>query len=142
MSDAFDKHLAGLEARVRQIAIDKFTEIGEEYAQRAYNDGSYKDKSGDLRGSIGYAVAEKGRVLKTGGFYTKGGGINGSTKGRAYAIQVASKTNADISLTLVVGESYATYVSGKGYNVDESARLWVKKMTPLLFAKQGIKLGV
>lgn len=98
--------------------------IGESSVNEAVNNGNYTDKTGNLRSSIGFVVANDGRVIEEGGFWNMGG-TEGQAIGRALAYQKASETT-EISLIVVAGMKYAQYVADKGYNVLDSAEIVIQ----------------
>lgn len=93
---------------------------GEAGINEARTSGDYTDRTGNLRSSTGYAVAEGGKVGKVGNFESVANGEEGTAEGRAFAREVAERSTADFTLSLVAGKEYASYVAAKGINVLDS----------------------
>lgn len=115
---------------VNFVVEDVFAEVGA-YITDGIRNGSlssWQDDSGNLRSSVGYAVARKGRITKMSDFETVLNGAEGSAKGKRKVAEIASKyAQYDCMLVIVAGEEYAVYVeavNGKvvmseGYNYIE-----------------------
>lgn len=99
--------------------------IGLEAVNRARQDGSYTDRTGNLRRSTGYLVAVKGSVVES---------LFGNDVARNYAMQVLSEyKDTDIVLLVFAGMNYASYVQSRGYNVLASAEIEAEKRINELF---------
>ena len=90
--------------------------VGEAAVAEAREGGSYTDRTGNLRSSVGYVVSMDGRAVQTAGF----GGAGGA---------------AGRELVVTAGMAYAAYVSARGYNVLASAELLARRMVRELAAK-------
>lgn len=108
--------------------LDKLREVGDECVSEARLSGSYQDRTGNLRGSIGYVVAYNGEVVSEGGFLQVGAGTDGPGTGRALAHQKALESGTGAVLILVAGMSYARLVADKGFNVLDSADLLAERL--------------
>lgn len=139
-----------------ESVIKRLVELGEEAYETAVQRGSYNNITGNLRSSIGYVVAVDGTVRKEGGFkkisgrgenyervsFTTGTGKNvkfwargkagdgseGSEEGLAYARSLATSFKSGITLIVVAGMDYASYVNSRGYDVMDSAEAKVLTM--------------
>lgn len=81
--------------------IEELDAIGMECVNNAKNKGDYKDKSGNLRGSIGYAVVLDGKQVAGGhGEFLK---------------EVIAENPKGIVFILVAGMNYASDVENGGY---------------------------
>lgn len=109
-------------SRIRRI----LQYAGEAAINEARTNGNYTDRTGNLRSSTGYAVAEGGKIAKVGKFDTIGNGGEGTTEGQKFAEDVAKESSADFSLSLVAGKEYASYVAAKDKNVLDSALIVAK----------------
>lgn len=101
----------------KQIILDAVTNrlqrIGEQFVNDARENGSYQDRTGNLRSSIGYVILYNGKQLLRDFDGTKDG------------VRFAKKAIADISkkyptgfiLIVVAGAQYAYSVESKGYEV-------------------------
>lgn len=136
--------------------IKKLVEMGEEAYNTAFVKGRYQNITGNLRSSLGYVIAIDGKVVKEGGFkqvrgrgensqrvefttgtgkevkfWAKGkagDGSEGSRKGLEYAKELASQYEAGVTLVVVAGMDYASYVNSRGYDVIDSAEAKVITM--------------
>lgn len=118
------------------LVAKKFEEIGEQVRNEAVSKGSYTDRSGNLRRSVGYVVVVDGQIYKAGSF---SGTTKGAAEGEAYARSLVSKFPKGIVLIVVAGMNYAAYVTAKGYNVLDSAELLAEKLVPQMKQQLGIK---
>jgi hypothetical protein len=71
---------------------------------------SFIDHTGDLRSSIGYAVACDGVLTAISGFEVVANGAEGAEKGRRLATEIAQSHGKGYILVVVAGEKYASYV--------------------------------
>lgn len=92
---------------------------------------NYIDDTGNLRSSIGYLVLADGRAEKE---YFPGRG-EGADKGKDLAAKVAAAHPSGFVLVVVAGMEYAKYVSDKGYDVLDTARLTAERLLRNLMAK-------
>lgn len=132
--------------------FQQLVELGESAYNEAVLKGRYNNITGNLRSSLGYVVAQDGRVVKEGGFKriqgrgenyqnvlftTKvgkkvqfwahgksGDGSEGSKKGLEYARTLATSMKG-ITLVVVAGMDYASFVNTRGLDVIDSAELHV-----------------
>lgn len=116
----------------------KLVEMGEEAYATAFEEGRYQNITGNLRSSLGYVIAQDGKIIKEGGFkqvqgrgenYEKvffttktqktvqfwargkaGDGSEGSRQGLEYARSLALKSKG-LMLIVVAGMDYASYVN-------------------------------
>lgn len=121
--------------RMEKALIRRICYVGEQVLNEARRNGSYKDQTGNLRSSTGYVVVADGKVVQTSSFEVVKGGGEGSKRGKAYALELASRFPTGIVLICVAGKEYAVYVSARGYNVLESAELLAKKLVPEMLKK-------
>lgn len=123
---------------INQRFIDAQKEITDKYirvlkycAEAAINEaraaGSYRDVTGNLRASVGYAIIINGRIVDEN--FT--GAADGVSKGKSLAQQIASQ-QPDIALVVVAGMKYASQVESRGRNVLTSAEQLAKTMVPNL----------
>lgn len=124
-------------------------ELGEAAYESAVQRGRYNDITGNLRSSLGYVIAQDGKVIKEGGFkqiagrgenYKKvlfttkanktvqfwargksGDGGEGSRQGLEYAKSLATQNKEGLTLVVVAGMDYASYVNSKNLDVIDSA---------------------
>lgn len=101
--------------------------------------GSYTDRTGNLRSSVGAIITVDGATRWTTGFRTVGGGGEGRGAGKAFAEELAAKFDRGIALVVVAGMNYAVHVSNTGRDVLDSARLEAEKLVPRLLKDLSMK---
>ena len=121
--------LGKIEKLGRMLQVD-FISCGMEAQKAARLHHTYKDRTGNLTSSIGYAVAQNSKVLGEAGGTSQGSyqmvsnGHLGVQEARAIAQQESEGADA-LQLVVFAGMPYAKYVEQKGYSVLEPARLYV-----------------
>lgn len=123
--------------RLKQAIIYNLCAIGEKVHNEAIESGSYKDRTKNLRSSVGYIVVVDGQVYKTGSFGKPDGNSEGKNAGMSYARSLAGKFPKGIVLIVVAGMRYASYVSAKGYNVLDSSELLADRLVPKMLKQLG-----
>ena len=121
-----NREIESARVRLRKALIRTLSYAGEKLVNIARDTskaGTFKDQSGCLRSSIGYALSYNGKVVSMGNFTTVKGGGEGSVQGKEYAKQLATKHSQGIALYIVAGRDYASYVEKKGFDVLASANL-------------------
>lgn len=107
---------------VRDKVIATLKLAGEKSINDARLQGSYTDRTGNLRSSTGYVILEDGNVIFEGGFSSVlSTAHEGPDSGRILANDVGRNYPEGLVLIIVAGMSYAEYVQDKGYNVLVSA---------------------
>lgn len=119
-----DKVVAGVEAKIIRV----FCKIGAYGYDLAYSHGSYQDRSGNLRSSIGWGVAKDGKLVKTGGFKQVLNGGAGASLGKQTLREIASEQRSGVSLIIAIGEKYAIYVEALGDDVLTFSELQCEKV--------------
>lgn len=89
---------------------------GEEFVTLARDLNTYKDRTGNLRSSIGYVVLYDGKVL-TENFEVKSGGDAGAEKAKSFIQKIAGDFQSGYVLICVAGMDYAAAVESKGKDV-------------------------
>ena len=136
-----DEYIENLVEEKTRLLIRNLCYVGEQCVNeaRSYNGNQYTDQTGNLRSSTGYVVVSDGNIEKVGNFQQIKDGSEGARDGKAFARQLAAQFPQGICLIVVAGMKYATYVSGKGYNVLDSSELLADKLVPQMLTKLGIK---
>lgn len=114
-----------LKLKVERL-INSLSYIGEGALRIAREQGSYTDRTGNLRNSTGYVIAVDGQVTTRAGFDSK------NEDGAAFAEQLARTTEGKAVLVVCAGMNYATYVSARGYDVLDSAEIEAKVLAEKL----------
>lgn len=128
-----DNYIAVQIQRRSAVILNTFEYIGMTCANEGSTGGTYKDRTGHLRASVGYLVMKDGVVYSKGGF---GAGIGGST-GEAFAQKMAAGFPHGIALIVVAGMNYASAVEARNYNVLTSAELLAEQLVPQLMKTLG-----
>jgi hypothetical protein len=132
-----DRYIEERMRRLQDAIVYNLRFVGEQVLNEARSTNSYKDRTGNLRSSLGYAIVVDGRVLMTGGFETVLQGGQGSSEGRAYVEKLARGFPSGIVLLVVAGMRYAQYVSARGYNVLDTSELLAEKLVPQMLKQIG-----
>lgn len=111
--------------------IEMLCSIGEEAVSTAKTipkERGFKDHSGNLRSSIGYAVFKDGKQV-TDYFNQVEDGKEGVEKGKEFVEQIGKGTTG-YTLVVVAGMNYAVYVESKGRDVLTSGEIKAKEIMP------------
>lgn len=116
-------------------AVEWLSVLGERVVKYAREHGSYTDRTGNLRNSIGYVVVQYGRIV-TEDFSIGSGHGEAKAQARAYALEVARNLPANKTyLVWVAGKEYAKYVEAKGFDVLVGSGNWVESTAEKLKAE-------
>lgn len=122
-----------------KLLVRNFSIVGERVLNAARSTDSYKDKTGNLRSSLGYVVVVDGKVATQSSFEVVKNGQEGAISGREYARKLAKKYPHGIVLIACAGMNYAAYVSAKGYDVEDSAELLADRLVPQMLHELGLR---
>lgn len=137
---AFYNYVMEQHENARYAAINVLTYVGLECVKEARMRGKYKDQSGNLRSSIGYAILENGKPIKKSEFNkVKSTANEAGIKGSALIDKLASTYNTGLVLVVVAGMEYAAYVEARGYNVLNSSETLAKTLVPKMLKQLGLK---
>ena len=123
-----DATFKALLAEVDRQLIESLTRVGEEAVKLAKMippERGFKDRTKNLRSSIGYVVLVDGKPVNV-AFAAVKGGHAGVNEGQRLALQVGSKTEG-YALVVVAGMNYAVHVESKGRDVLTSAEKYAEK---------------
>lgn len=95
------------------IIIEQLQLVGEQFVADARSTDTYKDRTSNLRGSIGYAILRNGVEIQS----NYQGQPEGVQKARKAIKETVAKDGNSYSLIVVAGMDYAIYVEAKGYDV-------------------------
>lgn len=113
----------------KELEVLKY--IGEAFVNEARSMHTYKDRTGNLRSSIGYQIAHKGKVVF--------GDFQGTPEGQQAAKEVVkdvlSKERTGFVLIGVAGMNYAYYVESKGLDVITGSTQKAEKMMETIVKK-------
>lgn len=128
---------------VKDDAVYRLHMIGTAAVKRAReltpDGGSFHDRTGNLRSSIGYIILDDGEVCEMSDFSAvsgpKGNGSEGTSAGRKLLNELKSNYNKGIVLIVCAGMNYATYVESRGKDVLTSAELEAESLAQTLLKK-------
>lgn len=103
--------------------VDLFEFVAIEAVNNATDLGSYMDRTGNLRNSLGYVIAIDGVVVRE---------LFKNEYGSNFAMEVLREHQDGIVLIVVAGMNYAVHVESKGYNVLSSAEMFAERRLPEL----------
>ena len=131
----FEKIFQHAESQAEEQFIRILKWVGEKAVNEAKENGNYQDHTANLRNSIGYVVSVDGQVVDE-NFNASKHGTEPSNEdplkyGRTLAVEVA-QSKRGISLVVVAGMRYASYVEGKGRVVLTSAEQFASQYLPNL----------
>ncbi len=132
----FNQYLDEKLKNARLVCYNILARVGEEAVNEAIANGSYKDRTANLRSSIGYIVVDNGEVVNIGDFESIKGGDLGSSEGKAFARSLIGEISG-LGLIVVAGMNYATYVETHR-NVLSSAELLAEREVPNLLKQIGL----
>lgn len=95
--------------------------------ETAISSASFAEQTGALKSSIGWAVCRDGAIVHSGGFESHGSaGSEGTDAGKSLLKSMPKERG--ISVILVAGMHYASYVESKGFDVNTSGELLLDEM--------------
>lgn len=114
--------------RVELELLRRLQYIGKRAVNEARRNHAYKDQTGNLTSSIGYAIFKDGELWHISKFNErfnskKKKSIEGSLEGANYARSLASQYPQGITLVVVAGMNYAAYVEHRGIGGMTGAEL-------------------
>lgn len=131
-----------MEQRLKSLELATIRSLmycGEVCLNVARSTNSYKDQTGNLRSSIGYAVAVDGRIINQSDFQTVKKGGHGSKQGAEFTKKIARRFPKGICLIVVAGMEYAIHVENRGYDVLDNAELTAERIVPKILKQLGLK---
>ena len=102
--------------------------LGQECVNKARDRGetdSWKDRTGNLRSSIGFAFYQEGEKIVESAFNQVGTDPTGSKTGKRFVEDLARELSSTYALVIVAGMDYAEYVETKR-DVLASAELYAR----------------
>lgn len=133
-----EKSLAeAIERRVQKI-VKTLSYVGEQCLSEARENHSYIDRTGNLTSSIGYVVLRDGVRVGGSDFRQVQSGGEGAESGQKFLESLISQSSGGITLVMVAGMNYASYVESN-YNVLISSELLMERLVPELMRKLGFE---
>jgi len=115
-----------IKARLNKV-VETLDYVGTTCVSEAKTNGSYTDRTGNLRSSIGYVVVNDGATVRSGG----------CQRGPEFLEELAAKFPRGIVLIVAAGENYAAELEARSFNVLISAELLAEQMIPGLLKQLG-----
>jgi hypothetical protein len=103
--------------RIEEAILLRLLRIGEQFITDARNNGSYTDRTGNLRSSIGYVVLRNGQQYSASGFTQVKQGSTGIQTAMSLLEEAKQRFPTGLVLIVVAGMHYAAAVESKGYDV-------------------------
>ena len=131
LANRIEKELRIFNERVELELLRRLQYIGEHAVNEARQNHAYKDQTGNLTSSIGYAIFKDGELWYISKFNQKYNSkkkksIEGTLEGENYARSLASQYPTGITLVVVAGMNYAAHVERKGIGGMTGAELRAK----------------
>lgn len=117
----------------QQTIINNLVYVGESALKQAREGHRYKDQTGNLTSSIGYAIVVGGKVFKRSRFEVVNNGREGAANGSQFLQRIIARNSKGIVFIMVAGMPYAQYVEAMNLDVLDSAEVMAKKMLPNIF---------
>ena len=114
--------------REKVIAVLKY--VGDKAVTEARENHWYQNQTGNLESSIGYCIAENGRIIFGGDFEVVKDGHNGAEEGRKFLQRLVEEHSSGLVLIVVAGMEYAAFVEAKNLNVLDSAEQLTERLLP------------
>lgn len=99
---------------INNKTLESLQYMGEEFVNKAREQISYTDRTGNLRSSIGYIILHDGKTIEAN---ISGSQNEGIAKASRFAAEVAADYPDGYVLIGVAGMEYAAAVESKGYDV-------------------------
>jgi hypothetical protein len=103
--------------------------VGERCVSESRTNGSYQDRTGNLRNSIGYVVLLNGRI------YSQNTGNRSETQ--SLLAEIMPQFQNGVALIVAAGMHYSGYVEARGFNVITSSRLLAQRLVPQMLTQIG-----
>lgn len=111
------KMLRAAAEKLHLLIITNLSYIGEQFVINARNNAEFTDRTGNLRGSIGFGVFKDGKPIQMSDFSEVNKGAEGPLIGKALLESLALQYNTGYWLICVAGMEYAAAVEAKGFDV-------------------------
>lgn len=124
--------------RIHRAMVTMLQNIGEECVAIAREQGTYNDRTGNLRNSIGYVLMRNGDIInqnfeeRVASKVVDAANGKGILEGQALAQELAKRFSNGYALIVVAGMHYAYYVETRGYDVLDSAERNAMQRVPVL----------
>jgi len=107
--------------RLYEVVLLNLKRVGELFVKSAREQDTYKDRTGNLRSSIGYVILYNGQQMFES--FKSAGGPLGVGKAKEVIEEVKTKYPRGFVLIGVAGMDYAAAVEAKGYDVISASSI-------------------
>lgn len=129
---SLDNYFAQVMQIIKEELVRTLSYLGEQSIRRARNrsgEESWYDRTGNLRSSVGYAIADHGRKQIESAFEQVKEGTEGAGAGRKLINELVQKYSDTYALIVVAGMNYADHVEAiEGKDVLASTELWARSV--------------
>lgn len=125
--------------KARKGLADGLLDLGRRCVAIGVSSGRYQNRSGALRSSIGCAVGIDGKLHGMDGFARILDGSTGVGEGKDFA-KILVERSSGVSLFVVAGKEYASYVEAKGFDVLDTAELHFGKELERIVRELGFRI--
>lgn len=123
-------------ARIEIAIINRLRFTGERFVKNARENANFKDRTGNLRSSIGYVILKNGEEVNS----NFNGGL-GRNEGLKVALEVAENFPKGFVLIVVAGMDYAAAVESKNFDVLTSSSLIAESELKAAIKELNNKIG-
>jgi hypothetical protein len=102
--------------RIEEAILLRLQRVGEQFVNNARRNANFKDRTGNLRSSIGYVILKDGVQLFD-NFAQRAGGPQGEQVAKDLVEEVKKNFPTGFVLIGVAGMDYAAAVESKGFDV-------------------------
>lgn len=139
------KQMQEFALRVHNATVTTLQYIGERCVAEARENGSYQDRTGNLRNSVGYVIVYNGSIISE-NFAERVNGkvaseVSGMEEGQKVAELLAANISKGYALIVVAGMHYAQYVESLNYDVLDSAERLAERIVPSLLQQLKSKVA-
>lgn len=122
--------------RIELVILIRLRLIGEQFVKNARENANFKDRTGNLRASIGYIILKNGKRVESD--FRSG---TGGTTAQAIAAKVGAQFPKGFALIVVAGMDYAAAVESKNYDVLTASSLVAESMLKTAMETLTEKIG-
>lgn len=143
-SSQIEKLKEKMEHAFETAMIELLVRVGEEFVKIAREQGNYQDRTGNLRSSIGYAIAVNGKIVNENFSLSEEGSDKNTGLATAQRLceTIAGENATGYILIGVAGMNYAAKVEASGRDVVGMAAVKAEEKAKTLARKLANKLGI
>lgn len=106
--------------RIKEALLLNLIRIGEQFVTNARNNADFKDRTGNLRSSIGYVIIDNGTQVAD-NFKAVSNGPEGIANAKKVIDEAKANFTTGLVLIGVAGMEYAAAVESRGFDVITSS---------------------